>query len=78
MHGWDVINFDRVPSPDPESGAFYEVNVELTDMGQVLQALQVRGMLILFPANPNIWLTCLLLQVVEAEATLASLLVVQD
>ena len=39
-HSWDVINFDRVPSPDLQSGAFYEVNVELTDIGQVLEALQ--------------------------------------
>jgi nucleoside-diphosphate-sugar epimerase len=39
-HGWEVLSFDRVPSPDKESGVAHEVNVELTDMGQVICALQ--------------------------------------
>lgn len=39
-HGWDVINFDRVLSPDKESGAFFELQIELTDMGQVMEAMQ--------------------------------------
>jgi len=38
-HGWDVINFDKIPSPDPNSGAFCFLTIELTDMGQVLEGL---------------------------------------
>lgn len=35
-----MINFDRVLSPDKESGAFFELQIELTDMGQVMEAMQ--------------------------------------
>jgi len=39
-HGWNVINFDRVLSSDKEPGAFFELQIELTDMGQVMEAIQ--------------------------------------
>lgn len=35
-----MINFDRVLSSDKESGAFFELQIELTDMGQVMEAIQ--------------------------------------
>jgi len=37
-HGWDVVNVDRVPSPHPVSPF---LRVDLTDFGQVLEALSV-------------------------------------
>jgi UDP-glucose 4-epimerase len=37
-HGWDVVNVDRVPSPHPVS-AF--LRVDLTDFGQVVEALSI-------------------------------------
>jgi len=37
-HGWEVVLLDRVPSPDPVEGVTY-VQVDLSDYGQVLQAL---------------------------------------
>ena len=36
-HGWDVVVFDRVPPPT-ESGAVF-VPIDLTDYGQVLDAM---------------------------------------
>ena len=35
-HGWDVVNLDRVPSPD---GLAPHTRVDLTDYGQVVEAL---------------------------------------
>jgi nucleoside-diphosphate-sugar epimerase len=37
-HGWDVVNVDRVPSPHPVSPF---LRVDLTDFGQVVEALSV-------------------------------------
>ncbi|HWF40770.1 MAG TPA: NAD(P)-dependent oxidoreductase [Acidothermaceae bacterium] len=37
-HGWDVVNVDRVPSPHPVSEF---LRVDLTDYGQVVEALSV-------------------------------------
>ena len=37
-HGWDVVNVDRVPSPHPVSEF---LRVDLTDFGQVVEALSV-------------------------------------
>jgi nucleoside-diphosphate-sugar epimerase len=37
-HGWDVVNVDRAPSPEP-LGTF--IKVDLTDFGQTVEALSV-------------------------------------
>jgi nucleoside-diphosphate-sugar epimerase len=39
-HGYDVVNLDRAPSPNPDRRAQF-VRVDLSDYGQVLEALTV-------------------------------------